>query len=89
MSLNEIAVDLTCDAEPFDPASEDGLAPDTDLYDMPGYGFFTESEANNTTGKYRVHSGMLKMSKVMGGIGRPVHVALKEALKQNPEYGRT
>lgn len=84
MSLNEIAVDLTCDAEPFNPASEDDPNPNDELYSMPGHR--SSSGREDMPGKYQVHGGMLRMSKAMGGIGRPVHVALKDALKQNPEY---
>ena len=29
---------------------------------------------------------MLKMARMMGGIGKPVHLAVKDALHDNPEY---
>jgi hypothetical protein len=30
---------------------------------------------------------MLRMARVMGEIGKPVHVAVMDALNRNPEYG--
>jgi hypothetical protein len=37
--------------------------------------------------KYHVHGGMLKMAKAMGDIGKPVHLAVLEALHHNPDFG--
>jgi sn1-specific diacylglycerol lipase len=88
MSLNEIAVDLTCDPMLFSPACEDDLTEDTEVHEMPGFASFQQDEKQDARPKYQVHSGMLRMSRMMGGIGRPVHLALKEALKQHRGYGK-
>ncbi|EPQ59724.1 alpha/beta-hydrolase [Gloeophyllum trabeum ATCC 11539] len=107
MSLNELAVDLTCDPEEFEPASS---ARDGDIdeeSDIPG-AFPVDAQmqmqmhpllaqhrrqrtasTTSTLGgprKYQVHGGMLRMARVMGGKGKPVHVAVKDALKRNPGY---
>jgi len=37
--------------------------------------------------RYYVHGGMLRMARAMGGTGKPVQVAVKEALSHNPGYG--
>ena len=92
MSLNEIAVDLTCDAETFQPAS---TPPSTEQDDhlRPGQSAFPSiSEKENreeATGEpeYHVHGGMLKMAKLMGDVGRPVQLAVLDALDNNPDYG--
>ena len=93
MSLNEIAVDLTCDAETFQPAS---TPPRTEQDDRPVPGQFTfpsisekEVVVDETTDNptYHVHGGMLKMAKLMGDVGKPVHLAVLEALHHNPDYG--
>lgn len=93
MSLNEIAVDLTCDTVDFQPARTG--PPDT--MPIPGrFAFPTvhEEEGEGETAKegakeetYQVHSGILRMAKAMGDLGRPVQVAVQEALFRNPEYG--
>ena len=93
MSLNEIAVDLTCDAETFRPAS---TPPSTKQGDPPFPGQFPfpssskkEATVDETTGEpeYHVHGGMLKMAKLMGDVGKPVQLAVLEALHNNPDYG--
>ena len=92
MSLNEIAVDLTCDAETFLPAS---TPPSTDEDDhlLPGQFVFPtiseEVSVEETTGEpeYHVHGGMLKMAKLMGDVGKPVQLAVLDALHNNPDYG--
>jgi sn1-specific diacylglycerol lipase len=94
MSLNEIAVDLTCDAETFQPAS---TPPSTeqDGHPLPGqFGFPSISEEGvtreETAGEpeYHVHGGMLKMAKLMGDVGKPVQLAVSDALHNNPDYGK-
>ena len=89
MSLNEIAVDLTCDAETFQPAS---TPPSTEQDDHPQFVFPSISEKvtqEETTGEpeYHVHGGMLKMAKLMGDVGKPVQLAVLDALHNNPDYG--
>ena len=93
MSLNEIAVDLTCDPESFQPAS---TPPPTEQDDhlLPGQFAFPsisekETTREETTGEseYHVHGGMLKMAKLMGDIGKPVQLAVLDALHNNPDYG--
>lgn len=93
MSLNEIAVDLTCDVEDFEPASTPAVS---DMYEtsVPGefeFPSFDEQEKearrNSSRPKYQVHGGMLKLAKAMGYIGKPVQVAVKRALYNNPDFG--
>ncbi|KAI1788937.1 alpha/beta-hydrolase [Ganoderma leucocontextum] len=43
------------------------------------------SEAGDDTA-YVVHGGMLRMTRAMGGSGRPVHVAVRDALWKNKGY---
>ncbi|KAJ8514896.1 hypothetical protein ONZ45_g7633 [Pleurotus djamor] len=95
MSLNEIAVDLTCDPEEFEPAQtrvvkdEDG---DEELVVpgmFPGVPFpQREDKEKEKEGprKYMVHGGMLKMARAMGGKGKPVQLAVGNALMRNWEY---
>ena len=66
MSLNEIAVDLTCQPEPFEPPT------------VPG----TDAPA------YHVHGGILRMARAMGDAGKPVQLAVQEALHNNPDFGK-
>lgn len=123
MSLNELAVDLTCDPAPFTPASaDDPLEDDIDIEDkqkaeddeesimmpMPGSLPFPSArpsaklkpkrkrteleemfpEEGGPTGEtYEVHSGMLRMAQVMGARGKPVHLAVQQALHRNRGYG--
>ncbi|KIY72562.1 alpha/beta-hydrolase [Cylindrobasidium torrendii FP15055 ss-10] len=92
MSLNEIAVDLTCDVTDFTPARMGAMDPTP----VPGrFAFPTvpEEEGEGDSAKegakpetYQVHSGILRMAKAMGDIGRPVQVAVQEALFKNPDY---
>ena len=93
MSLNEIAVDLTCDAETFRPASTPSST-EQNGHSLPGQFTFPsisekEVTADQTTGEpeYHVHGGMLKMTKLMGDIGKPVQLAVLDALQNNPDYG--
>ncbi|KAJ3756522.1 hypothetical protein EV360DRAFT_47831 [Lentinula raphanica] len=85
MSLNEIAVDLTCEAEEFEPAS-------TTVIDNPFPGHYNFPRQASTSSiesprKYLVHSGMLRMARAMGDVGKPVQLAVHEALYRNPDYG--
>jgi sn1-specific diacylglycerol lipase len=151
MSLNEIAVDLTCDPEEFEPATTSSNQDDGEP--IPGFpgsypplpnssspfstGFssvettpsskptspimtpFPSSAAFppmtssiftfpsmtqdtytrrypsrrssissllTTSPRYHVHSGMLRMAKAMGDVGKPVQVAVMDALFRNPDY---
>lgn len=104
MSLNEVAVDLTCDPAPFRPAStyssgdgsDDDEANPSD-YPMPGSLPFptlepppspTVSIASDGSPIYTVHSGMLRMARYMGDPDGPVHSAVKDALRKNDGYGK-
>ena len=98
MSLNEIAVDLTCEPEAFLPASTQPLRSPTDESsddENPIPGNFTfpkvsETEVKEEDGvpsQYQVHGGILKLARAMGDIGKPVHLAVLEALYNNPDYG--
>jgi len=130
MSLNEIAVDLTCEAEPFEPASTpttrldeededeygDGDSSDSSPLGtkIPGQFVFpskaksaseakgngkdrgkeAETDLNEPTSpshrdqnQHFVHGGMLRLARAMGDIGKPVHLAVMEALYHNPDYG--
>lgn len=107
MSLNELAVDLTCEPEFFEPASSTHERSDDPP--VPGtFQFPSSGLSSNPTGPfnrsgtrsrrtsmsasgslmYQVHGGMLKMARMMGGVGKPVHLAVMEALHRNPGYGK-
>ena len=133
MSLNEVAVDLTCDPAPFElhsfsPSStgqkgkgeargmvdEDTVWSefDEELESIPGSFPIdmstpppTKNPAHNQqrteptggtrarrerteseTTTYLVHGGMLKMARAMGAPGKPVHVAVRDALRRNRGY---
>jgi len=89
MSLNEIAVDLTCEPEPFQPACTP-LPSEYDDSPLPGQFAFPTIQGKenlNDDPKYHVHGGMLKMAKAMGDIGKPVHLGVLEALHNNPDFG--
>jgi hypothetical protein len=89
MSLNEIAVDLTCEPEEFEPATT-SISDDQDT-EVPGQFTYpsppTHSTREATSPRYLVHSGMLRMARAMGDIGKPVQLAVHEALYNNPDYG--
>ncbi|EIN10153.1 alpha/beta-hydrolase [Punctularia strigosozonata HHB-11173 SS5] len=139
MSLNELAVDLTCEPDDFVPASSDDSdavkrprkpqaahpeasgSQDTDQDDasgeMPGF-LASPSRPQRTQTipvptefsapkprlrkarsatlptpsvlhepkKYKVHGGMLRMMRAMGRHGKPVHVAVRDALRKNKGY---
>lgn len=91
MSLNEIAADLTCDPDWFEPAR----TPPPDLDEnaaVPGFLRFpskptTSDYPPRTPGaRYHVHGGMLRLAKAMGDVGKPVQVAVMEALYTNPDF---
>lgn len=93
MSLNEIAADLTCDPDWFEPAR---TPPPSDLDEpaaIPGFLRFpskppsSEYPPRAPGTRYHVHGGMLKLARAMGDIGKPVQVAVKEALYTNPDFG--
>ncbi|KAH9037613.1 alpha/beta-hydrolase [Lactarius pseudohatsudake] len=121
MTLNEIAVDLTCEPEEFEPASGDDEEEDYDSdsdgeygdedqdgddTDVPGSmpsgsdqllrvpnsrrrlrsASFRSVNSFEEKHRYLVHGGILKMSLKMGGRGRPVFTAVKEALSRNEGY---
>ncbi|THH05489.1 hypothetical protein EW145_g4766 [Phellinidium pouzarii] len=102
MSFNELAVDLTCDPEPFAPAHADDIS----VMDMPGSLPFpskspptspkrkraseiSEEELEEEREVYDVHGGMLRMARVMGARGKPVHRAVRQALHKNKGYGHS
>ncbi|KAG0695787.1 hypothetical protein DFH29DRAFT_954100 [Suillus ampliporus] len=94
MSLNELAVDLTCDPVEFEPASSTSQEDAGDS--IPFSGSIRRSPrkrlsilsatSHDKQPKYQVHGGMLRMARVMGEIGKPVHVAVMDALTRNPGY---
>ncbi|EIM85476.1 alpha/beta-hydrolase [Stereum hirsutum FP-91666 SS1] len=45
--------------------------------------FTTYTDGENVRPRYQVHGGMLRMARAMGGKGKPVHVAVREALRRN------
>ena len=97
MSLNELAVDLTCDPTEFEPAttSYGGTGDAEPSSRIPSHFPFPSaslrrfprlSMSSTSYPRYQAHSGMLKMARMMGDIGKPVHLAVKDALHNNPEY---
>jgi hypothetical protein len=96
MSLNEIAVDLTCEDEEFEPATT--TIDEADETPLPGQFVFpstsNRSQTHISSGsstpsspRHHAHGGMLRMARAMGGDGKPVQVAVHEALLHNPDYG--
>ncbi|KAG2150321.1 uncharacterized protein EDB93DRAFT_1142777 [Suillus bovinus] len=94
MSLNELAVDLTCDPVEFEPASSTSREDAGDSISFPGSSRRTprrrlsilSTTSHDKQPTYQVHGGMLRMARVMGEIDKPVHVAVKDALTRNPGY---
>ncbi|KAL4075580.1 hypothetical protein J3A83DRAFT_4088897 [Scleroderma citrinum] len=104
MSLNELAVDLTCVPVEFVPASSPSGEDKLRTYDILGsddlkslsttttkqQGHRIPSSrsvpASDKRPRYHVHGGMLRMARVMGEIGKPVHRAVADALNRNPDY---
>ncbi|KAJ4471992.1 hypothetical protein J3R30DRAFT_3522460 [Lentinula aciculospora] len=88
MSLNEIAVDLTCEPEEFEPASTATLDdPVPGQYHFPRQDPASCNQSSPLPRRYMVHSGILRMARAMGDIGKPVQLAIHEALYKNPNYG--
>ncbi|KAJ7179596.1 hypothetical protein C8R46DRAFT_887270 [Mycena filopes] len=95
MSLNEIAVDLTCEDEEFEPATttvaEDGEEPLPGQFVFPSASsrpqvHFPSGSTTPPQTRHHAHGGMLRMARAMGGIGKPVQLAVHEALLHNPNY---
>lgn len=94
MSLNELAVDLTCDPVEFEPASSTSQEDTGDSVPLHGSSRRTHrrrlsilsTTSHDKQPKYQVHGGMLRMARVMGEIGKPVHVAVMDALTRNAGY---
>lgn len=90
MSLNEIAVDLTCDPEEFEPVTT--VVTEEQESSIPGQFHFprqasgTPISTSSPLKRYVVHGGMLRMARAMGDIGKPVQLAVHEALYRNPDY---
>ncbi|KAG8682595.1 hypothetical protein FRC08_014867 [Ceratobasidium sp. 394] len=76
-SLNELAIDLTCDPVPFSPAKERPF----------GSKSASEDEKQPEEDEpHLVHGGMLKTAELMGLPGKPVHTATANALRANRGY---
>lgn len=93
MSLNDIAADLTCDPELFQPAST-AQPMNGDDTSVPGHFAFPTLDAKEFGDKgegkkYYVHGGMARMAKAMGDVGKPVHLAVMEALHKHPDFGKS
>ncbi|KAI6046533.1 hypothetical protein EDC04DRAFT_2628141 [Pisolithus marmoratus] len=103
MSLNELAVDLTCVPVEFIPAwsvsVEDKYHHDTDSPSddkaasanagrphLPRRLSLRSYPSLDRRPRYLVHGGMLRMARMMGEIGKPVHRAVANALSRNPDY---
>ncbi|KLO05140.1 alpha/beta-hydrolase [Schizopora paradoxa] len=101
MSLNELAVDLTCDPAPFRPGAtsmnenEDagvdqttmpGSLPFPSIVEPPTPDSYTSSMSFESERVYKVHGGMLRMAQVMGAADKPVHRAVRDALSKNIGY---
>ncbi|KAF8628163.1 hypothetical protein AX17_006033 [Amanita inopinata Kibby_2008] len=91
MSLNEIAVDLTCEPVSFRPATTPHVRHDEPPV-IPGqYRFPTKVTSSPTSNvadgmSYHVHGGMLRMARAMGDVGKSVQLAVQEALHHNPGF---
>ncbi|CAE6380451.1 unnamed protein product [Rhizoctonia solani] len=77
-SLNELAIDLTCEPVAFTPAREAPIFKSKDHLD--------KQDVDKETPKYIVHGGMLKTAELMGLPGKPVHMAIAKALAKNRGY---
>ncbi|CAE6474763.1 unnamed protein product [Rhizoctonia solani] len=77
-SLNELAIDLTCEPVSFTPARETPIFKPRDEPEKQ-----STERAEET---HIVHGGMLKTAELMGLPGRPVHTAIAKALRKNPGY---
>lgn len=103
MSLNELAVDLTCEPVDFELATSDPVATATQdaelserqrrahswtpsAFQSSFKRLSRPSNASLPQPRYQAHSGMLRMARIMGEEGKPVHRAVREALRSNPDY---
>ncbi|KAI0786513.1 hypothetical protein C8Q75DRAFT_808486 [Abortiporus biennis] len=111
MSLNELAVDLTCDPADFEVKTSQLSFDDIPKQDDDDDEDFPEELMDNIPGSFpididvsttepepratskseeyesfSVHGGMLKLARAMGGRGKPVHTAVRHALRRNPDY---
>lgn len=89
MSLNEIAADLTCEPLPFMYAHTPTPEEQVETGEMPGGYMFPSKERKGGPDdgeQHSVHAGMARMARAMGEIGKPVQVAVQEALYRNPDY---
>jgi len=85
MSLNELAVDLTCDPVAFETGSSDEQSPQNE--EAQGSESTDENRRpSDSQTHYEVHGGMLKLARAMGAPGKPVHSAVKKALDDNEGY---
>ncbi|QRV72315.1 Lipase (class 3) [Ceratobasidium sp. AG-Ba] len=75
-SLNELAIDLTCDPVPFTPAKEKPIVSNTKADEK-------QPEGDQP---HFVHGGMVKTAELMGLPGKPVHDAVANALRANRGY---
>ncbi|TDL29019.1 alpha/beta-hydrolase [Rickenella mellea] len=82
MSLNELAVDLTCEPASFRPACSSSSSRDMTREDDGE----VDGGKGETEVEYDVHGGMLLMARAMGEKGKPVHGAVRDALKRNKGY---
>ncbi|KAJ7762731.1 hypothetical protein DFH07DRAFT_402118 [Mycena maculata] len=99
MSLNEIAVDLTCEDEEFEPATTTPVSEEEET-PLPGQFVFPSASSrpqvhvhppegpssSPQSPVHHAHGGMLRMARAMGGVGKPVQLAVHEALLHNPDY---
>jgi sn1-specific diacylglycerol lipase len=83
MSLNELAVDLTCDPVPFKPGSSEERPKEGE-----SVGLEHLDRAAQDSQHYEVHGGMLKLARAMGSPDKAVHGAVKKALTENEGYGQ-
>ncbi|KAF7969412.1 hypothetical protein HWV62_27411 [Athelia sp. TMB] len=106
MSLNELAVDLTCEPVDFEPACADPIGTATEesieqserrrrAHSWTPSAFQSSLKrlsrqsmvsVASTAPRHQAHSGMLKMARIMGEEGKPVHRAIRQALRNNPDY---
>ena len=93
MSLNEIAADLTCEPDWFEPARTPPPSQLDESSAIPGFLKFpskptmSDHPPRAPGTRYHVHGGMLRLAKAMGDVGNPVQVAVMEALYTNPDFG--
>ncbi|KAJ1308309.1 hypothetical protein OPQ81_004021 [Rhizoctonia solani] len=77
-SLNELAIDLTCEPITFTPARETPMFKPRDDSE--------KQDAQQGEETHIVHGGMLKTAQLMGLPGKPVHDAVAKALRKNPGF---